>query len=78
MGHLVSRGQRDVVLACIPELRKEADLLTKDPAHIGLCDILQHQSAFVRPTLLRVRDANQAAQVHAVEALVHTSNHYSD
>lgn len=61
----MSAEQRRDVLDRIAELRGEAELLTDDPAAAGEGE---SAGAFVRPTLLCVRDVERAGAVHTVEA----------
>jgi oxepin-CoA hydrolase/3-oxo-5,6-dehydrosuberyl-CoA semialdehyde dehydrogenase len=68
MGPLVGKSQRQDVLARIVELRREADLITADPETAQPRGADHGGGAFVRPTLLRVRDVERATSIHSVEA----------
>ena len=63
MGSLVSREQRDGVLQGIANLRQEAQLLF-DGSQVALIDADPAVSACVPPTLLGVRDGDDAQRVH--------------
>jgi oxepin-CoA hydrolase/3-oxo-5,6-dehydrosuberyl-CoA semialdehyde dehydrogenase len=69
MGALVSRRQRDDVLARVEELSKEATIVYGSPGAMGQIDGVDAQAgAFMTPVLLRCEQPLQSKAVHQVEA----------
>jgi 3,4-dehydroadipyl-CoA semialdehyde dehydrogenase len=67
MGPVVTRGQQAAVLDGIARLMSECTLLCGGAQAPMIDGIDPERSAFVAPTLLRVRDAGAARAVHEVE-----------
>jgi len=66
MGSLVSRAQLNAVAEGLGLLRQEAAVIHDGTSH-ALVDADTSVSACIGPTLLGVRDADQASRVHSVE-----------
>src|SRR5262249_47754429 len=67
MGPVVTRGQQAAAFAGIARLTAEATVVTGSAQAPALAGIDADKSAFVAPTLLRVKDAQSARAVHEVE-----------
>jgi len=69
MGALVSRGQRDDVLASVKELAAEAQIVYGDPwSSPSVVDADAQAGAFMSPVVLRCDHPLQAQRVHSIEA----------
>jgi oxepin-CoA hydrolase/3-oxo-5,6-dehydrosuberyl-CoA semialdehyde dehydrogenase len=68
MGPLVSRMQREEVLARVAELEGESERVTGDPALLEVRGGDRQQGGFLPPILLLCREASRARAVHSVEA----------
>jgi len=68
MGPLASLAQRREVLSQVEQLRREAELVSGDPAKISIEGGDAEQGAFVPPLLLLCRDSGSASAIHTVEA----------
>jgi oxepin-CoA hydrolase / 3-oxo-5,6-dehydrosuberyl-CoA semialdehyde dehydrogenase len=68
MGPLASLAQRREVLDQVEKLRREAELVSGDPARFALEGADAERGAFVPPLLLLCRDGKSASAVHSVEA----------
>ena len=68
MGPLVSREQRAEVMKRVVELAREAQVVSKDPAHIEVRGADRERGAFVPPILLFCKDPKSARAIHDVEA----------
>ena len=66
MGPLAALSQRREVMGRIEELRREAELMTRERVDIAGADA--DKGAFVAPALLYCRDPKSAKAVHTVEA----------
>jgi oxepin-CoA hydrolase/3-oxo-5,6-dehydrosuberyl-CoA semialdehyde dehydrogenase len=66
MGPLAALSQRREVMGRIAELRREAELVTRERVEIAGADA--EKGAFVAPALLYCRDPKSAKAVHTVEA----------
>ncbi len=67
MGPLVTRGQQAAAFDGIRRLASEAAIVCGGPDAPSLDGIDQGKSAFVAPTLLKVKDAAGAKAVHEIE-----------
>jgi 3,4-dehydroadipyl-CoA semialdehyde dehydrogenase len=67
MGPLVTRAQQQAAFEGIRKLAQEADFVIGDDAPPAIDGIDAEKAAFVAPTLLWVKDAKDADDVHAVE-----------
>jgi len=68
MGPLVSQEQRTAVLACVAELRREADLVEGSMDTFAVRGADRERGAFVPPLLLLSRDPPASRAIHEVEA----------
>jgi oxepin-CoA hydrolase/3-oxo-5,6-dehydrosuberyl-CoA semialdehyde dehydrogenase len=68
MGPLVSQEQRTAVLACVAELRREADLVEGSMNEFAVRGADRERGAFVPPLLLLSRDPPSSRAIHEVEA----------
>jgi oxepin-CoA hydrolase / 3-oxo-5,6-dehydrosuberyl-CoA semialdehyde dehydrogenase len=68
MGPLVSQEQRTAVLACVAELRREADLVEGSLDEFAVRGADRERGAFVPPLLLLSRDPPASRAIHEVEA----------
>jgi oxepin-CoA hydrolase / 3-oxo-5,6-dehydrosuberyl-CoA semialdehyde dehydrogenase len=68
MGPLVSQEQRTAVLACVAELRREADLVEGSMGEFAVRGADRERGAFVPPLLLLSRDPPSSRAIHEVEA----------
>ena len=68
MGPLVSQEQRTAVLACVAELRREADLVEGSMDDFAVRGADRERGAFVPPLLLLSRDPPASHAIHEVEA----------
>ncbi len=68
MGALISREQRDDVLARLAILRSEAELAHGDPERAAAHDETLANGAFLEPILLHCPDPDAASRVHDTEA----------
>src|SRR5882724_9617548 len=66
-GPLVTRGQQAVAFERIRRLAKEAAVVCGGAEPPALAGIDRDKSAFVSPTLLKLKDASKAQAVHEVE-----------
>jgi 3,4-dehydroadipyl-CoA semialdehyde dehydrogenase len=67
MGPVVTRGQQATAFDGIRRLAAEAAVVCGGPEAPALDGIDKSKSAFVAPTLLKIKDAGAAAAVHEVE-----------
>jgi 3,4-dehydroadipyl-CoA semialdehyde dehydrogenase len=67
MGPVVTRGQQAAALDGIRRLAAEAAVVCGGPEAPALDGIDKSKSAFVAPTLLKLKDASSATAVHEVE-----------
>lgn len=80
MGPLVSRSQRDDVLAKLAKLSSETHVVTPAPMYESLLGDGLDEGAFMSPTVLRADDPWNAPSIHEVEAFgpVSTLMPYAD